>query len=105
MPTEADRLATSRRAFLKGTYFTRDGRRRFAIRQQELGFGPPARVSIDPLACIAWQRMACRACADACRTNAIRMVSGLEPRIDGSSCTRCADCAGVCPVNAVQLVA
>lgn len=92
---------TNRRAFLKGQFFTRDGRRQLAQRYAEQGLETSGRVRIDRLSCLAWQRIACRACVDSCGQNAIVNASGFAPVVDETRCSGCADCVSVCPAGAV----
>ncbi|MDH3761112.1 MAG: 4Fe-4S binding protein [Gammaproteobacteria bacterium] len=103
MPTDIDKPSSTRRAFLTGNYFTRRGRLRLATEQAETGQPPPGAVSLDSGKCLAWQRMTCRGCIDACLDNAITTVSNLEPRIEAQRCTGCGKCAAVCPVDAIHI--
>src|SRR5437868_6510954 len=43
----------------------------------------------------------CRACADACPTDAIT-IDGAKPRIDLGRCLFCTDCVEACPEGAIR---
>jgi len=66
--------------------------------------GPPpelperfrGRPVIDPARCVD----GCRACAEACPTDAIRITDAT--RLDLGKCLFCADCVRACPENAVR---
>jgi Ni,Fe-hydrogenase III small subunit/NAD-dependent dihydropyrimidine dehydrogenase PreA subunit len=51
---------------------------------------------LDPARCPA----GCRACAEACPTDAVRVDGGLG--LDLGRCLFCADCAGACPEGAIR---
>lgn len=86
-----------------GDYFTRRGRVRLASEYAEQGGSPLGTVSLDHGKCLAWQRMTCLSCKDACPENAITLVANLEPRIDQQRCSDCGKCAAVCPVAAIHI--
>jgi ferredoxin-type protein NapF len=57
--------------------------------------------------CLAKQNIVCGSCADACGTQAIRLV----PRVGGAAlpvltihaCNGCGDCVAACPTSAITL--
>jgi Fe-S-cluster-containing hydrogenase component 2 len=98
-----EKASPSRRAFLAGEFFTRDGRAALAARhagQDEPSFGA---VALDGAACLAWQRITCVSCKNACPENAIAMAVNQGPRIDPQLCSDCGQCAAVCPAGAIRI--
>jgi Ni,Fe-hydrogenase III small subunit/formate hydrogenlyase subunit 6/NADH:ubiquinone oxidoreductase subunit I len=59
----------------------------------------PARFRGRPLLDLALCRSECRACADACPTQAIALDG--EPRVDLGRCLFCTDCSDACPEGAI----
>ncbi|WP_394954253.1 4Fe-4S binding protein [uncultured Helicobacter sp.] len=56
-----------------------------------------AKVSIDPLSCLAWQKTTCMSCKEACVENAIVFSAGLYPEVDSERCNACGACYARCP--------
>jgi len=56
------------------------------------------RPAIDAATCPA----GCRACADACPTDAIQLASGAGPVLDLGRCLFCTDCTDACPTGALR---
>ncbi|MCI6312401.1 MAG: hypothetical protein MR591_01165 [Helicobacter sp.] len=56
-----------------------------------------AKVCIDPLTCLAWQKTPCMSCKDACGENAVMFSGGLYPEIDLGRCSACGLCYARCP--------
>ena len=79
-----------------------------AALQKSPGRAPWAlRAALDTEACIAFQGVECRACADPCEPRAIRMrprIGGVAlPEIELSACTGCGACYAPCPVQALRI--
>jgi Ni,Fe-hydrogenase III small subunit/ferredoxin len=55
---------------------------------------------IDPSRCVA--KDGCRACADACPTDAIAIEAKQQPMVDLGRCLFCADCTNACTVGAIH---
>lgn len=70
---------------------------------------PPWSVKavLDCAACIAFQGVECRACADPCDTRALRFSfrpRGVGiPHVNLDTCTGCGACAQVCPAGALGM--
>ncbi|HIV48872.1 4Fe-4S binding protein [uncultured Helicobacter sp.] len=62
-----------------------------------------ARVSIDPLSCLAWQKTTCVSCKDACGENAIIFSASLYPEIDSQKCNACGLCYARCPSFSINI--
>ncbi len=103
MPTEAEKVSSARRAFLTGNYFSREGRARLAQDCADQGRPLPAVADIDVQHCLAWQRITCLTCRDACEQRAIKLVGNLEPIIGPDLCSGCGRCATVCPGGAIRI--
>ncbi len=58
-------------------------------------------------ACLSFNGVTCRSCADACEVGAIRFqlrTGGRDvPLLDAGACTGCGGCKSVCPVDAIAL--
>ncbi|NLU35027.1 MAG: 4Fe-4S binding protein [Wolinella succinogenes] len=61
-----------------------------------------AEVSIDVMACLAWQKTLCASCKEVCDEGAIIFLGLFRPEI-APSCTACGRCVGVCPTQAISL--
>ena len=62
-----------------------------------------ANVAINEDDCLAWNKVICNSCKDACDENAIVYDGMKNPRIDISVCTRCGLCVKPCPVDAISI--
>ncbi len=62
-----------------------------------------AKITIDMLKCISWNKTICFSCKDVCLDNAINYLGLFRPEIDPKMCTNCGFCVGVCPTNAIKV--
>lgn len=62
-----------------------------------------AKVSINPLSCLAWQKTTCVSCKDACGENAIIFSAGLYPEVDMGRCSACGACYARCPSFSISI--
>lgn len=72
-----------------------------AVRAEEQDAADTGARQADPLICFPNQCTGCFACREACREDAVRIVTDAQgrtlPRIDGEKCIRCGACRAVCP--------
>lgn len=95
------KVNSSRRAFLRGSYLTREGRAKETARQNPLGLSPPWHRDID----LASLCQGCaQPCVDACNPCIIQIHAedheyAGTPYLDFkySGCTFCGDCLETCP--------
>ena len=91
-------MMISRRQFLRGD---------FSTRQDEATAGDGSRRATIGVACIAFNNIVCRSCADACSEGAIRfaprVMGSALPLVDGDRCNGCGDCVATCPTSAIAL--
>ncbi len=59
-----------------------------------------ANISINEAKCLAWNKILCSYCLDACETKSIKFYNMLYPEIL-ESCSKCGMCKSVCPTNAI----
>ena len=62
-----------------------------------------AKIKIDMLQCLSWQKTMCFSCKDACMDDAIEFLGLFRPEILYDKCTSCGLCVGVCPTNAIKV--
>ena len=62
-----------------------------------------AKITIDMLKCLSWDKTMCFSCKDVCLENAIDFLGLFRPEIDIEKCTSCGFCIGVCPTEAVKV--
>jgi ferredoxin-type protein NapF len=62
-----------------------------------------AKISLDPISCIAWHGVICSSCADHCKTRAIKFIGMFRPEIKSDLCTNCGWCLAVCPTEAIKI--
>lgn len=60
-------------------------------------------ATIDPRACLSYQKVICFTCKDACNIDAIAFKGMFYPSIQ-EHCTSCGMCVGVCPGKAIALI-
>lgn len=100
-------MDSSRRAFLRGSLLTRDGRAQESQRRQPLGPPPPWHDRLPLESCCPG---CAHPCVSACAPGIIRLhpagyVQAGIPWLDftNAGCTYCAACADVCPVGNERL--
>lgn len=62
-----------------------------------------AKIKINILKCISWDKVMCFSCKDACLEDAIHFLGLFRPEIDSEKCTSCGFCIKVCPTNAIEV--
>jgi len=62
-----------------------------------------AKVEIDILKCLSWNKTMCFSCKEPCLEDAINFIGLFRPMLDESQCTRCGYCIGVCPTQAITI--
>ena len=62
-----------------------------------------AKVEIDILKCLSWNKTMCFSCKEPCLYDAINFIGMFRPMLDESKCTRCGYCIGVCPTQAITI--
>ncbi len=62
-----------------------------------------AKITIDMLKCLSWNKTMCFSCKDVCLDDAIEYLGLFRPEIDGKKCTSCGFCVNVCPTNAIKV--
>lgn len=62
-----------------------------------------AKIEIDVLSCLSWNKTMCFSCKDPCLDNAIDFLGMFRPSIN-DNCTSCGFCIKVCPTNAIKVV-
>ncbi len=62
-----------------------------------------AKITIDMLKCLSWDKTMCFSCRDVCLDDAIVYLGLFRPEIDMEKCTSCGFCVGVCPTEAVKV--
>ncbi len=62
-----------------------------------------AKITIDMLKCLSWDKTMCFSCKDVCTDDAISFLGLFRPEIDRQKCTSCGFCVGVCPTEAVKV--
>ena len=62
-----------------------------------------AKMEIDMLSCLSWNKTMCFSCKDPCLDNAIDFLAMFRPSIN-SNCTACGFCIKSCPTNAIKII-
>ena len=62
-----------------------------------------ARVTIDMLKCLSWDKTMCFSCKEPCLENAINFLGLFRPEIDSEKCTSCGFCISACPTHAIKV--
>ena len=62
-----------------------------------------AKIEIDILSCLSWNKTMCFSCKDPCFENAIEFLAMFRPSIN-NNCTSCGFCIKTCPTNAIKIV-
>lgn len=62
-----------------------------------------AKIEIDILACLSWNKTMCFSCKDPCLDDAIDFLAMFRPSIN-NNCTSCGFCIKTCPVNAIKII-
>ncbi len=62
-----------------------------------------AKIKIDMLQCLSWQKTMCFSCKDVCLDDSIEFLGLFRPEILYEKCTNCGLCVGVCPTNAIKV--
>ncbi len=62
-----------------------------------------AKIEIDILACLSWNKTMCFSCKDPCLDNAIDFLAMFRPSIN-DKCTSCGFCIKSCPTSAIKIV-
>ena len=62
-----------------------------------------AKMEIDILSCLSWNKTMCFSCKDPCLDNAIDFLAMFRPSIN-SNCTSCGFCIKSCPTNAIKII-
>lgn len=62
-----------------------------------------AKIEIDILSCLSWNKTMCFSCKDPCLDNAIDFLAMFRPSIN-QNCISCGFCIKTCPTNAIKIV-
>lgn len=62
-----------------------------------------AKVTIDMLKCLSWDKTMCFSCKELCMEDAIVYLGLFRPEIDANKCTNCGFCVSVCPTHAIKV--
>ena len=62
-----------------------------------------AKIKIDMLKCLSWQKTMCFSCKDICLEDAVKFLGLFRAEIDYEKCTNCGFCIKVCPVDAIKV--
>ena len=62
-----------------------------------------AKIKIDMLKCLSWQKTMCFSCKDICLEDAVKFLGLFRAEIDYEKCTNCGFCVKVCPVEAIKV--
>ncbi len=62
-----------------------------------------AKVVINMLKCLSWNKTMCFSCKELCLDNAISFFGLFRPEIRYGKCTNCGFCVKVCPTNAIEV--
>ena len=63
-----------------------------------------ARIEIDILSCLSWNKTMCFSCKDPCLDDAIEFTAMFRPEIN-DHCTSCGYCIRYCPTDAIKVTA
>ncbi len=63
-----------------------------------------AKVTINMLKCLSWDKTMCFSCKELCMEDAIVYLGLFRPEVDMEKCTNCGFCISVCPTEAIKLV-
>ena len=62
-----------------------------------------AKIEIDILSCLSWNKTMCFSCKDPCLDDAIDFLAMFRPNIN-DKCTSCGFCIKSCPTNAIKVI-
>ncbi|MFK5882111.1 MAG: ferredoxin-type protein NapF [Sulfurospirillum sp.] len=62
-----------------------------------------AKITINVLECLSWDKTMCFSCKDVCMEDAIVYLGLFRPEIDMDICTNCGFCVNVCPTQAIKV--
>ena len=62
-----------------------------------------AKIKIDMLKCLSWQKTMCFSCKEVCLEDAVKFLGLFRAEIDYDKCTNCGFCIKVCPVYAIKV--
>jgi ferredoxin-type protein NapF len=62
-----------------------------------------AKIEIDILKCLSWNKTMCFSCKDPCLDEAIDFLAMFRPSIN-DNCTSCGFCINSCPTNAIKII-
>jgi len=62
-----------------------------------------AKVAINMIKCIGWDKVMCFSCKEICLEDVISFLGLFRPEIDSEKCTACGFCINVCPTQAIEV--
>jgi ferredoxin-type protein NapF len=62
-----------------------------------------AKITIDVLKCLSWDKTMCFSCKELCLEDAIVYLGLFRPEIDMKKCTNCGFCVKVCPTEGIKV--
>jgi ferredoxin-type protein NapF len=75
----------------------------FDVLKEEYKKDIQAKITIDMLKCLSWDKTMCFSCKEVCLEDAIVYLGLFRPEIDMDKCTNCGFCVSVCPTKAVKV--